>query len=184
MLRRNLVTLTVAAALCCGAPPSRAAGASGIVLSSTAFGNGGRLSSRFASRLCGGQNVSPPVSWRGIPGLTQSLVLTIYDPEGRSGAGLWHWIVYDIPASATGIASSADGKTLPSPARTGMNGHGLRGYFGPCPPAGKVHHYRFMLYALDESYVQARKTDPPKVVLAAMSSHVLASGSLIGTYSR
>lgn len=65
-----------------------------------------------------------------------------------------------------------------------MNGHGLRGYFGPCPPVGKVHHYRFTVYALDGSYVQALKTDPPKVVLAAMSSHVLASGSLTATYAR
>jgi Raf kinase inhibitor-like YbhB/YbcL family protein len=181
---RSLAILSVAAVLYPVASSTRVAAAGRIVLTSPSFQNGGRLSSKFASRLCGGANVSPAVSWRGAPGLTQGYVLTMYDPEGRSGAGLWHWIVYDLPSTARGIASSADGKVLPLPARTGMNGHGLRGYFGPCPPPGKVHHYRFNVYALDEPYVQVEKTAVPKVLLAAMASHVLASGSLIGTYAR
>jgi Raf kinase inhibitor-like YbhB/YbcL family protein len=161
-----------------------AAGTEPIVLRSASFPPGGRISSHFASRECGGDNFSVPLWWRRAPPLTQSFLVTVFDAQGRSGAGLWHWVVYDIASTANGIASSADGRVLPPKATTATNGHGLRGYSGPCPPKGETHRYLFTIYALDEPFVQEKKTVAPRHLLADISSHVLATGTLVGTYSR
>jgi Raf kinase inhibitor-like YbhB/YbcL family protein len=181
---RQLSAFAGALLLICGVSAAGSAASGSLVLTSPAFPPGGRIPQRFASKLCGGQNFSPPLAWHGAPPLTQSFALTIYDPRGRGGAGLWLWVVYDIPHRATGLPSAPDGKLPKGLGRRGANGHGLRGYFGPCPPKGDLHRYRFTLYALDSSYVAVQKTDPPKVGLAAMSSYVLTSATLTGTYSR
>jgi hypothetical protein len=57
------------------------------------------------------------------------------------------------------------------------------GYRGPAPPPGRVHHYRFHLYALDAALPLAEGLDKPSV-LKAMEGHILAEGLLTGTYRR
>jgi hypothetical protein len=175
------VALTLAAASGSSGP---VAAVQPIVLRSGSFQPGGRIPLHYASVVCSGDNFSPSLRWSGLPELTRSLMITVRDPQGRGGAGLWHWIVYDIPTSASGLASSADGKALPRGAVTATNGHGLRGYSGPCPPAGQMHDYTFTVYALDESFVQEKASVRPRDLLSAISSHVLATGNLIGTYGR
>lgn len=118
----------------------------------------------FASRHiangfgCTGQNLSPALEWSGVPPGTQSLALTMHDPDAPTGSGFWHWTVYNLPASATGLARGAGNlaNRLPAPALPGMNDfndtgvNGTNGsYGGPCPPVGdKAHRYVFTLYAL------------------------------------
>ena len=53
---------------------------------------------------CVGENVSPQLSWTGVPEGTKSFVMLMIDPEGRGGAGVNHWVAYGIPASVTGFA--------------------------------------------------------------------------------
>src|SRR5580698_11222754 len=77
-----------------------------IALRSGSFVAGGRIPLHYASTLCDGNNVAPSLWWSGMPALTRSIMLTVRDPQGRSGAGLWHWIVYDVPPSAHGIPAS------------------------------------------------------------------------------
>jgi hypothetical protein len=107
---------------------------------------------------CNGQNVSPALQWRNVPAGTKSLALQVYDPDAPTGSGFWHWAVYNIPPTATGLPQGAGNATdrLPAGAfggntdfmdtgATGANGN----YGGPCPPAGdKPHRYVFTLYAL------------------------------------
>ena len=107
---------------------------------------------------CTGGNISPALQWSNVPAGTQSLALQVFDPDAPSGSGFWHWAVYNIPPTATGLAQGAGNSpaTLPVGAfggntdlmdtgTTGGNGN----YGGPCPPVGDApHHYTFMLFAL------------------------------------
>jgi Raf kinase inhibitor-like YbhB/YbcL family protein len=101
---------------------------------------------------CTGANVSPSFAWSGAPAGTKSYALTMYDPDAPTGSGWWHWVVYNIPATAKGIpAGAGDAKkpNLPAGSVQGNTDFGTPGYGGPCPPAGdKPHRYIFTLYAL------------------------------------
>ncbi len=180
----RLLSLAVALAALAVPGPLPSPAAQPIVLHSGSFAQGGPIPKRYAAALCEGSNVAPSVWWSRVPPLTRSLALTVRDPQGRGGAGLWHWIVYDLPAASNGIAASADGRVLPAGAVTATNGHGLRGYSGPCPPHGETHRYTFTVYALDVAFVQVQPSVRPRDLLSAISSHVLATGTLVGTYSR
>jgi Raf kinase inhibitor-like YbhB/YbcL family protein len=102
---------------------------------------------------CKGQNVSPAIAWTNAPADTKSFALLVHDPDApTSGKGWWHWVVVDIPASTRALAQgagSADGKSLPAPARQLSTDFGIPGWGGPCPPAGdRPHRYVFTVYAL------------------------------------
>jgi Raf kinase inhibitor-like YbhB/YbcL family protein len=115
-------------------------------LSSTAFANNGTLPLRYASTDAGGQNVSPPLSWSGVPSGTRSFVLVCLDPDADNFV---HWVMYDIPASVNSLPEGVPPQaTLPNGAKQGENGMGTIGYFGPEPPPGELHRYVFTLYAL------------------------------------
>jgi len=134
---------------------------------------------------CTGGNVSPALEWSGVPAGTKSLALQVHDPDAPTGAGFWHWAVYNIPPTATGLAQGAGNSpdTLPAPAyggntdffdtgATGVNGN----YGGPCPPVGDApHHYHFTLYALAVDDVQAAG-GIPKTGTASLYSFVLNLG--------
>lgn len=136
----------------------------------------------------GGQNVSPDLAWSGAPEGTQSYALTMYDPDAPTGSGWWHWVVYDIPASVTGLvmgAGAAGGAELPAGAKLGRTDFGTAEYGGAAPPPGHgPHRYIFTLYALNTG-----KLDVPPDASAAMvgfSIHFakLAQAQLTATYER
>ncbi len=54
-------------------------------LSSPAFLDGGFIDEKYTYKLgrqCSGENYSPPLEWKGMPEGTQSLLLTVIDPDG------------------------------------------------------------------------------------------------------
>ena len=101
----------------------------------------------------GGQNISPELTWSGAPAGTKSFALTMYDPDAPTGSGWWHWVVYDIPASATSLprgAGAAGGSALPAGTKQGRTDFGSKDYGGAAPPPGHgPHRYIFTLYALN-----------------------------------
>lgn len=103
----------------------------------------------FNSFGCSGQNVSPQLAWTGSPAGTKSFVLTVYDPDAPTGSGFWHWVVMNIPASTTSLATGASKAKMPAGAIEMRTDFGVPGYGGPCPPAGDTpHRYIFTLYAI------------------------------------
>jgi Raf kinase inhibitor-like YbhB/YbcL family protein len=102
---------------------------------------------------CSGQNLSPGLGWSGAPEGTKSFALLVHDPDAPTGgAGWWHWLVVNIPASATQLrkdAGKADGSNLPFGCAQIDTDFGGPGWGGPCPPVGdRPHRYNFTLYAL------------------------------------
>lgn len=137
---------------------------------------------------CSGGNRSPAVHWRGAPPGTQSFALTVFDPDAPTGSGWWHWVVYDIPATADALpagAGSPDGGALPAGARQGRTDFGTQGFGGACPPAGdKPHRYRFTLYALKAASLQLPADPSPAMVGFMIHSQTLESVTLEAVYGR
>jgi Raf kinase inhibitor-like YbhB/YbcL family protein len=154
-----------------------------MTLSSGAFKPEGRIPARYS---CDGSNVSPPLSWSGVPTAAKSLALVVTDPDApdpKAPKTTWvHWILYDMPADATGLREAIPAKGLPPGTLEGTNDWGRTGYGGPCPPIGR-HRYVHTLYALDTVLPDLDKPTRAKL-LAAMQGHVLQSAELIGTYQR
>lgn len=97
---------------------------------------------------CTGGNVMPELHWTNAPTGTQSFAVTFYDKDAPTGSGFWHWVAYDIPATTTSLAGGVNGTTLPVGAVESNTDLGKPGFFGPCPPVGRKHHYVYTLHAL------------------------------------
>ncbi len=135
---------------------------------------------------CEGDDLSPALAWQGAPRGTRSFALVVDDPDAPDPAAprmTWvHWVLYDIAATATGLAEGVDRAALPDGTREGLNDWGRTGYGGPCPPIGR-HRYFHKLYALDAVLGDLHR--PKKAALEqAMKGHVLAEAVLVGTYRK
>jgi Raf kinase inhibitor-like YbhB/YbcL family protein len=166
-----------------------AAAAGKLTLKSTDVKPGGTLTDQqvFNGFGCSGANVSPELAWTGAPKDTKSFVVMVYDPDAPTGSGWWHWVVYDIPASAKELPQGAgSGKgSLPEGAVQGRTDFGAPGFGGACPPPGdKPHRYVFTVYAL-----KTEKIDVPPDASAAMigfmaNANKLAKASFTARYGR
>ncbi|MHB8535378.1 MAG: YbhB/YbcL family Raf kinase inhibitor-like protein [Sulfuricaulis sp.] len=139
-----------------------------------------------ARYTCDGDDVSPPLSWSGLPPATKSLVLIVDDPDApdpKAPRMTWvHWVLYNIPPGASGLAEAVAAKDLPKGTLVGMNDWKRTGYGGPCPPIGR-HRYFHKLYALDTVLPDLGR--PTKARLEkAMQDHILMQTELIGAYQR
>lgn len=134
------------------------------------------------AHTCDGEDGSPPLSWGAVPAGTRSLALICDDPDAPMGTWV-HWVLYDLPPDVKSLAENLPREDkLASGARQGRNDFRKIGYNGPCPPGG-THRYFFKVYALDK--VLDLPAGLSKAgLLEAMEGHVLAEGSLMGTYSR
>jgi phosphatidylethanolamine-binding protein (PEBP) family uncharacterized protein len=99
---------------------------------------------------------------------------------------LVHWVIYDIPASATGLPANVEKAyapgNVPGAHQTRSYSAGTTGYLGPCPP--NTHTYRFEVIALDVTPLpgtSAMTTRDQAVPLIDM--HALARATLTGTYT-
>jgi Raf kinase inhibitor-like YbhB/YbcL family protein len=154
------------------------AGTPQIQLTSAAFAYGEKIPVRFT---CEGDDVSPPLTWSGAPVEARSYALICEDPDAPRGTWV-HWVLFNLPGEAVELTQAVP--TLPetpSGARHGRNTAGDMAYAGPCPPPGKPHRYFFRLYALD--IMLSLQPGASRAELEeAMQQHILAQGTLMGTY--
>jgi Raf kinase inhibitor-like YbhB/YbcL family protein len=154
-----------------------------LTLTSSGFKSQGSIPKR---NTCDGENVSPPLTWTGVPAGTKSLALIVDDPDAPDPAHpkrTWvHWVLYNLPPTEGGLVEGVAVAALPAGTLQGKNDWQSTGYGGPCPPIGR-HRYFHKLYALDVALPDLRQ--PAKAALeAAMKGHVLAQAELVGTYQR
>ncbi len=152
-------------------------------VTSTSFAEGGSIPSTYT---CEGDDLSPPLTWSGVPEDAYSLVLIVDDPDAPDPDApktTWvHWVLYNISADTTGLPEAVEPQELPSGTVEGLNDWQRTGYGGPCPPKGR-HRYLFKLYALDT--VLTGLDEPTKAeVEAAMEGHVVGQAELVGTYEK
>ena len=155
-----------------------------LVLKSDAFQDGDEIPPKYS---CEGEDVSPALSWSGLPEETRSLVLIVDDPDAPDPAAprmVWdHWILYNLPPGVGGLEEGIASGRLPPGSGQGINSWGRTGYGGPCPPIGR-HRYFHRLYALDSRLPEDLGTPTKDALLLAMEDHILAHTELVGTYRK
>jgi Raf kinase inhibitor-like YbhB/YbcL family protein len=157
------------------------------VLKSSAFEDNGKLAIKNAGNNkanpnCVGENISPPLAWSNPPDGTKSFALLMYDPEGRGGLGVVHWVAYGIPPSVTGFAEGE----VSGPSDKYIGGKstpGLAHYFGPCTPPGDWHHYTLTLIATDLEPKALQPGMTRDELLAALAGHAKGAAGLIGRFT-
>jgi Raf kinase inhibitor-like YbhB/YbcL family protein len=166
-----------------------------MTLVTTAWPDGGMIPLRYTQS---GPEISPAIQWSGAPAGTASFVLIFHDadaPVNNSTDGMLHWLVWNIPATATNLPQNLpDGFELPNGTRQ-ISVSGSR-YRGPgAPAAGPIHHYVMELYALDtmlDIKVAAQGNQDPNPnaqairtsIMQAMVGHIRGKAAYFGLFHR
>jgi Raf kinase inhibitor-like YbhB/YbcL family protein len=152
-------------------------------LTSSAIAQNGEIPRKYT---CDGEDISPPLSWSGVPEGTKSLVLIVDDPDApdpKAPKMTWvHWVLYDIPPGAAELPEDVRSGDLPARTKEGLNDWKRTGYGGPCPPTGR-HRYFHKLYALKDELGDLGKATKSQLE-KAMEGMILEKTELIGTYQR
>ena len=170
------------------APGGRGPQTPPLLMTTTAFEDGGVIPDKY-TQAAGPMAVSPELKWSQVPPGTQSFVLLLHDPEPAlnksSKMDVTHWLIWNIPATATGLKEGVPAGELPD----GSRQVSLRAnaYMGPGAPAGPYHHYTFELYAIDikldvPQAMPAQAADTRKAVFAAMEGHLLGKAIIVGRF--
>ena len=161
-------------------------------VTSTAWPDGGEVPMKHAGR---GENKSPAFEfkWYAPGGMTpaeqpanvQSFAVIFHDAENstnRGTADTLHWMAWDIPATAKGLAEGLAQGDLPDGTKQSTTNVGQRGgYFGPGAGPGPFHHYIFEFYALDAK-LNLPNTATRQEVLAAMEGKIVGKSVFVGRF--
>jgi Raf kinase inhibitor-like YbhB/YbcL family protein len=151
-------------------------GGGAMKLSSTAFKAGSLIPRTYTGE---GRDVSPPLAWSDPPEDTAAFALICDDPDAPRAEPWVHWVAYGIDRTVRALPEGAQDGFV-----SGRNDFGRSGYGGPMPPRGHgLHHYHFVLYALDKALELAPGLTKAEL-LRAIDGHVLEEAELVGTYER
>ena len=139
---------------------------------------------------CHGANESPDLKWVNAPAGTKSFAITMFDPYRPPASGWWHWLVYDIPASANELprrAGTPGNPGMPQGARqVKPDGEAPEPhYYGPCPDEGDPpHHYTITIYALSVDHLKVHDTATPADIDSEIASKTIGKAQLVRLFSR
>ncbi|MFZ2155152.1 MAG: YbhB/YbcL family Raf kinase inhibitor-like protein [Bradyrhizobium sp.] len=162
-------------------------------LSSQSFRDGDYLSeahilSKDFGFGCAGGNQSPHLTWSGAPGGTKSFAVTCFDPDAPTGSGFWHWLVVNIPATATELqldAGNPQAGKLPAGALQTRTDFGKPGYGGPCPPPNDhPHRYIFTIFAVSQETLPVTPDTSAAIVGFNLNFSTLAKATLMSLFKR
>jgi len=165
-----------------------------MVLTISGWPDGAQIPAKFTQA---GEQVSPKLDWTNVPAGTLSFVVNMLDPDVAIQRGTEtqpHWIVWNIPGTATGLPEAMKaGADLPDGSHQ-ISASGPQ-YRGPGAAAnGPLHHYTFEVYALDIAkldVVASTNAQPVPAaletrasVMKAMQGHVLGKAVYVGLFRR
>ncbi|KDN84892.1 YbhB/YbcL family Raf kinase inhibitor-like protein [Kitasatospora cheerisanensis] len=152
-------------------------------LTSAEVADGGRLGEE---QVYQGGNRSPQLSWSGFPAETRSFAVTCFDPDAPTGCGWWHWLLFDLPATVTELASGAgtgEFPGLPAGAVHGRNDYGTRDFGGAAPPPGHgPHRYVFTVHALGVDSLGLDADTSAAAISGTLGFHALARATVVAEY--
>lgn len=149
-------------------------------LESAAFKNGEFIPVKYT---CKGEDVSPPLEWKGVPENAKSIAIILDDPDAPMGTWV-HWVLYEIPANKRKLPEGLKkDKVLDDGSKQGMTDFGRVGYGGPCPPPGPAHRYFFRIYAIDGK-LDLKPGLRKNAFLDAVKDHVIEEAELMGKFKR
>ena len=79
-----------------------------------------------------GHNYSPPLAWSNLPEHTVSVALVCEDPDAGNPPPFVHWVIYNIPSTATGLPENIPfSPDAPMPAEISGAVQGMSGFRRP-----------------------------------------------------
>ena len=176
----------------------------GLTMSVTTTSMSDRFGRFDQDNTCEGQDLSPQLTWEGVPADAKSVALILDDLKSDETNGLWtHWVLYSIPPSVTELtAGEVTTDVLASGAKHGTNDFENVHYSGPCPrplviatklsgndQSGGSHTaqisderpYYFRLYALDKE-IDLEPGATRNALLREMDGHIIAGGEVALPY--
>jgi Raf kinase inhibitor-like YbhB/YbcL family protein len=183
---RGRILTTLAAMVAATTAPglAQAQPAGELSLTSEAFAEGANIPLQYSAY---GDEVTPPLSWSGLPEGTVTLALILDDPDDGATPYV-HWVLYNIPPSAGGLPKGLVGEgALTSPESLagtvqGLNNRRSPTYYGPEPRRGPAHRYRFNLYALSVQPNLAPGLNAAQL-REAMEGNILGQTTLTGMFA-
>jgi Raf kinase inhibitor-like YbhB/YbcL family protein len=150
----------------------------------TGYPNGSPMPAKFATQQGGGENVSIGLRWQPVPA-AQSYAL-LFDDHAPVARNWVHWLVVDIPNTATAIPEGASrSPQMPEGSRELTTSWKRTGYDGPQPPVGSgSHEYVATLFAMDTATLNLPENPTRAEFMNAVEKHSITQESWSGTYER
>lgn len=151
-------------------------------LTSPAFDHDDYLPTRFTQD---GEDVSPPLTWEGVPEGTKELVLICEDRDGDEGV-VTHWVVYGIlPDETSQLPEDLGDQALVQhegfELYQGLNEFDNSGWTGPTSAEERgPHRYFFRLFAMDTELESLSPGADRADLREAAKDHVLDTAEIVG----
>lgn len=150
-------------------------------LTSPAFEHDTPLPQRYTGD---GDDLSPPLTWTGLPPGTKEVVLICDDPDADTGV-FTHWIVYGLPPDSSGlpeaIPDDAIIETDDVSLVQGLNEFDEVGWSGPISSDERgPHRLFFRLFALDTELLDLPPGASRAELRAAAKDHIIDKTLLVG----
>lgn len=151
-------------------------GAATFTLTSPVGIDGGELPAEYT---CDGAGVNPELAWANPPAGTQGFALLMTTLPG-DGTTKWNWVLYNIPASASGLPRNSRSIGV---AGVGSDGP-TAGYQPPCSQGPGLKRYTFTLYALSGAPRLTGGTVTGSILTSAVGPVTIGTASLNLSYAR
>jgi Raf kinase inhibitor-like YbhB/YbcL family protein len=136
---------------------------------------------------CSGENISPEVTWSGVPDAAKSLALVVWDQDAPVSGGFYHWMILNVPVGTKKLpegAGNVASHKAPSGSIQLFNDWGEPGYGGPCPPGNSRHRYHFILYALSAQQLPITARTKISEATSAIKKSTVASAEQVLVYGK